>query len=412
MHPLNMMGDWVMKRFGPRTFAVIMAMTALVAACGGSGATPPAPTAANGTPILIGVDYDNSGAASPTSLPTYQAMQVAVDQINQSGGVLNHQPLKLIAQSDGGAPTNAPTVVQSLLDQGAKVIVMASGSGSFLQVKSIIQKAQIVAFSPININPAIPQPPNNDYVYTSAPPSTAYLGLVATAYKKVNVSKPAVIVDNAPASALNVPVMNTGFQQSGLTIVDTETIPTNATDTTAAMARLAAKSPDSVYIATQGGAVDTAIFNGLYQAVPKLPKIRAFNCGGPDDKVTQAAALDGVICLTTVTLDNPRTKAADAQLKKSLGSTYTGLNSNYAQGYGAPYVIAQAIKLGGGADAASINTGMQKINALPAYFGGPTFTLTFSATKHTGYNGDCAYVFDAYKGSRLSGAWKPYQPTC
>jgi hypothetical protein len=55
-----------------------------------------------------------------------------------------------------------------------------------------------------------------------------------------------VIVDSAPADAPNVPIVPKGFQDARLNAVDTETIPANATDTTAAMTRLAGKGADAV----------------------------------------------------------------------------------------------------------------------------------------------------------------------
>jgi branched-chain amino acid transport system substrate-binding protein len=93
---------------------------------------------------------------------TFRAIAAAVGQINKTGGVLNHRPLKVISGTDGGQATDAPTVVQSLLDQGAVAIIMASASPSFLQVKAIVQKAQVPTISPINTNPGSPQPPNAD----------------------------------------------------------------------------------------------------------------------------------------------------------------------------------------------------------------------------------------------------------
>lgn len=384
----------------------------VAAACGGTASNPGA-TAATGTPFVIGVDYDNSGPASPSSLPAFQALEAAADQVNKNGGVgSRHQPFKIISQSDNGAATNAPAVVQSLLDQGAQVIVMASSSGSFLQVKPIIQKAQVVAYSPNNVNPTITQQPNADYTYIQAPPSTAFTGQIAQALVKLKSQKTGVIVDNAPADALNVPIVQQSFKDAGLNVVDLETIPTNASDTTAAMSRLVSKGVDAVYVITQGGAVDTAIWTGLYQVAPKMTKVTNFTCGDTSDKVTTPAALDGTICLSAVTLDNPRTKEADAVLKKALGSSYEGMNTYYSQGYEAPYTLAEAIKLGGGTDVASIKAGMEKITNLPAYWGGPKFTLTFSPSKHNGSNGDCAYNFNVYKGNTVGPSWKLYQPAC
>lgn len=404
-----MNGSW-------RTPGTVLGIVLLVAAaCGGPASGTQTSTAATGQPVLIGVDYDSSGSASPTSVPTFRAIDAAAGAINRAGGVgPDHRPLKVISASDGGQATNAPTVVQSFIDQGAVAIIMASASPSFLQVKPIVQNARIPTLSPINTNPGIPVAPNADYAFVQAPPTTAFATEIARGLVAMRSTRPGFVVDSAPADALNIPIVQKAFSDNGLTIADSETIQVNATDASAAMARLVGKGADAVYILDQGGPVETAIYSGIYQANPRLPRITTYNCNDPSDRVTAPAALDGLVCLSAVTLQNPRSKQADSVMKSAFGSDYESLylNTFAYQGYQAPYTIAEAIEQGGGYDAASIEAGFLKIDKLPAYWGGPSFTLSYSATKHNGSDGDCAYSLQVFKGNKVSGLWKPYQPSC
>ena len=395
---------------------VLTAALALVAislvACGGA----PAATnqTANGKAILIGIDNDTSGPSSPYSTLALASVRTAIDQINSHGGVIDSRPFKLIEDSDNGQPSQAPTVVQHLIQQGAVAIIMNSGSASMLQVKPILTQSKIVGMAPLNTNPNIPLPPNNEFAFSASATQQNLDQVITAAMQKAGAKKPAFIYDDTATIAGLISGTVKDYQDAGVPFVDQEKVAANATDVSAQMARLSSKGADSVFILTLGGPIDAVILNGLYDAAPKLMKFAGQQlCGEASNKLAKPEALNGTYCSSQVVLDNPRTKEADAALKKALGSNYQGMGTYYAQGYEAPYLFMKAIQLGGKPDdSAAIRDGMEKVTKLPVYWGGPNFTLSYSPTKHNGSDGNCAYEISIFKGNVVGSPWKTYQPTC
>ena len=370
-------------------------------------------SAGQGKPIIIGVVNDSSGPSSPFSTIAIKAIEVAVNEINNHGGVINNRPFQLIQESDSGQPSQAPTVVQHLIQQGAAAIIMNSGSASTLQVKSLLSESKVVGLAPLNGNPNIPLPPNNDYAFLASAPQNVLDIVTIAAMQKAGVKKPAFVIDDSATIAGLLPGTTKDFTDAGLPFVDIEKVPANATDASAQVARLVSKGADAMFLITNGGAINSVILNSLYDVAPKMWKFSGQTlCGDPANKLAKPEALDGTICSGQVTLDNPRTKVADSILKAKLGSSYPGIGTYYAQGYQTPYTLMKAFQLSGTDNAAALKDGMEKISKLPAYYGGPSFTLTYTPTKHNGFDGNCAYAINIYKGNTLGPLWTTYQPVC
>lgn len=366
-----------------------------------------------GAPIIIGVDEDTSGPSAFYSTLATSSIQTAVAQINKNGGVINNRPFQVIAESDSGQPSQAPTVVQHLIQEGAVAILMNSGSASTLQVKALLSSSKVVGLAPLNTNPTIPLPPNNDYVFSASATEHDLDVVITAAMKVVGVAKPALIIDDTATIAGLVAGVTADYTAAGLPLVDTEKVPANATDVSAEMARLVSKGADGIFLLTLGGPVDSVVLNDLYNVAPSMKKFSGQQlCGEASNKIATAAALNGTYCASQITLDNPRTKSADSALKAALGSSYQGMGTYYAQGYQGPYTLMKAIQLAASVTPSQIKTGMEMISKLPVYWGGPNFTLSYSPTKHNGSDGLCAYEFNVYKGNVLGPPSTVYQPTC
>jgi branched-chain amino acid transport system substrate-binding protein len=396
-----------------RYFAGVLSLAAILAAACGSTPTTTGSTA-TGKPIIIGVDQDSSGPSAFYSTIATSSIYTAVSQINKAGGVINNRPFQIIAESDSGQPSQAPTVVQHLIQEGAVAIIMNSGSASTLQVKSLLSTSKVVGMAPLNTNPNIPLPPDNAYAFSASATQQDLNHVTTAAMKAAGVTKPGFIYDDTATIAGLISGTNQDYVNAGMPFVDSEKVPANATDVSAQMARLVSKGADGIFLLTLGGPVDSVVLNNLYDVAPKMKKFAGQQlCGEASNKLAKPEALDGTYCASQITLNNPRTKEADTVLRATLGTGYAGMGTYYAQGYQGPYTLMKAIQLAGTADDPSkIKDGMEKITKLTAYWGGPNFTLSYSSTKHNGSDGLCAYEFDVFKGNVVGGPWSTYQPTC
>src|SRR5262245_54873931 len=108
---------------------VVLAVVSLVVVVGGNSSNTVSDrlsgpnTAMQSDPILIGHNYASDGWMSFYDKPIHQFAQLAVDDINKSGGVLGRQ-LKLINYNMKTQPKLGATGILRLKDQGAKAFIV------------------------------------------------------------------------------------------------------------------------------------------------------------------------------------------------------------------------------------------------------------------------------------------------
>jgi len=102
------------------------------------------------SPLVVGTLLPNTGSLAFLGPPEVAGVQLAINDINEAGGVLS-QPVTLIPGYSGDTTTDtANTTVDRLLAGGADVIVGAASSAVSLQVIDKITSAGVVQISPAN----------------------------------------------------------------------------------------------------------------------------------------------------------------------------------------------------------------------------------------------------------------------
>jgi branched-chain amino acid transport system substrate-binding protein len=100
---------------------------AALAACGGgssqSSSAGPGSLACKNGHILIGVDKGQTGAASFFDIAGAQGMQIAIDEVNASGGVHGCK-IDTVSGDSQSNPAVAGQVAQSLIKQGIQILVV------------------------------------------------------------------------------------------------------------------------------------------------------------------------------------------------------------------------------------------------------------------------------------------------
>lgn len=134
--------------------ALLLGLTALLAACGGGGnssksaSTPAASagsaTAANKSPIKVGVLADITGGFATQGADIRIGAEAARDVINAAGGVNGH-PLQLVFADPKSDPAEAVKVAQDLVQQDhVDVLIGAVGSPECLGIEQLAPKLQTV----------------------------------------------------------------------------------------------------------------------------------------------------------------------------------------------------------------------------------------------------------------------------
>jgi branched-chain amino acid transport system substrate-binding protein len=145
-------------------------------ACSSSSGAPAqgnsAATSAYGDPITIGVSNSLTGGLKGIGTPLQNAVRVAEQYVNSSGGVLGRKLRFVIEddQSDEGATAQA--TMKSLLSQGAVAVIGPNGSGQVAAVQDLPFKAKILELSATATSPTLSaaQPMHDRYFFRTVPP--------------------------------------------------------------------------------------------------------------------------------------------------------------------------------------------------------------------------------------------------
>lgn len=360
--------------------------------------------------IVIGLDCDTTGPGASYATPSCNATKDTIDLINSKGGV-GGRKLRYVEGNDESDPTKTPTVLQKLVSQGAKALILLTSSAGALQAKSLIERTGIPVLMPVASNPLVTQPPNNTYLYELAETTADWAKLLCGAFQAKGITSLGFLQDSSPSEVQ----FNQGFLKALTCVkVDVQSAPIDATDLSAEVARIKSSNPGAVMVGTSSINFEILAQNTFFQQLPSTPRFTEATLGGVPSAWAQAqkGALNGVVGFSAITSTNPNTKSVEDFFKTKQGASFK-LTQFWAQAYDGVQLLAKAFEQAGSTDGTKVNAALQSISKHPASFGYPGFTLSFSADKHQGADGICGEVLVTWGAdNQLTGPWSGYQPDC
>lgn len=161
-----------------------MCMTLSLAACGSAGSAGSAAGSADaGDPdgkIVIGVISPNTGALAAYGNGVVTGADLAVEEINASGGILGRQ-VELIKTDDQSDPTECLNAFNSLVAQGVGLIVGSATSGCTSAITDAANEEEVCLLSPTATADSITT--EDDYVFRACY-ADSFQGAIAAAYAK------------------------------------------------------------------------------------------------------------------------------------------------------------------------------------------------------------------------------------
>lgn len=98
-------------------------------------------------PIKVGIIVGLTGRSADLGEASRNAVQLAADEVNQSGGI-NGRPISLIALDDEGRPEAAATAVRKAHEEGVAAIIGPNLSSTAAAMLPEINRLEIVTISP------------------------------------------------------------------------------------------------------------------------------------------------------------------------------------------------------------------------------------------------------------------------
>lgn len=161
-----------------------MCMTLSLAACGSAGSAGSAAGSADAGDsdgkIVIGVISPNTGALAAYGNGVVTGADLAVEEINASGGILGRQ-VELIKTDDQSDPTECLNAFNSLVAQGVGLIVGSATSGCTSAITDAANEEEVCLLSPTATADSITT--EDDYVFRACY-ADSFQGAIAAAYAK------------------------------------------------------------------------------------------------------------------------------------------------------------------------------------------------------------------------------------
>lgn len=201
--------------------SVLVALTFILAACGGSSSSNGNST--NTSPVKVGVIGPFSGFESFIGPDILKGVQVAVDQINKNGGILGRQ-VQVVTADTAGDAVDAVPALRKLINVDQVNLIIGPSSLEAKAALPILQQSKI----PDIIVGGTTQLDNlvSKYVFRSSP-SDNLLG-VAMAYYAIQkgYTKAAVVFGtNESAQTLKAPVVDAFKRHGGTIVADVNLVP-------------------------------------------------------------------------------------------------------------------------------------------------------------------------------------------
>ena len=323
--------------------------------------------------IRIGFQAPLTGPAASDGKTALQGAQLAVEQINASGGIKGRQ-LELVVLDDQTQPAQAVPIANKFIGDGIKAVISGSYSGPTRAAAGVFQEAKIPYISAYAIHPDIVRAGN--YVFR-----TSFMGevqgraaakLIADIMKKKRVTM--VNVNNDFGQALSAGMKEAG-PKLGLQLVSEYNFGMGDRQFGSIVASVKKDDPEVIYVSGY-------FFNGG----PLVAQLRAGGVTAPIvgtegfDTVNfvQIAkeAAEGVIITTSLDRDTTdpvmRKFIEDYKKRYSVGAEMVAASTHTAVN-----VLAEAIRKVGIDDPAKLRDAIAATKSMPSAVG----TITFNNSR-------------------------------
>ena len=227
------------RRWAP---ALTILGTLALGSCGGDQA------ATEGGEILIGEYGSLTGTTATFGISTRNGIDMAIDEVNATGGVLGRQ-VRVIVEDDQGRPEEAQTVVTKLITSDQVVAVLGEvASSRTLAAAPVAQQYGVPMITPSSTNPAVTQV--GDYIFRVCF-IDPFQGLVMATFasSSLGLTRVAILRDIRNDYSVGLAdVFIENFQAMGGTIVIDQSYSEGDTDFSAQLTAIRAENPEAIFV--------------------------------------------------------------------------------------------------------------------------------------------------------------------
>ncbi|MCC6201984.1 MAG: ABC transporter substrate-binding protein [Gammaproteobacteria bacterium] len=319
--------------------------------------------AQGGAPVVVGLTNPVTGAAASFALPERQGVEMAVEEVNQAGGVLG-RPIRLAVADNRCNPTEGVQTVNRLInEEKAVVIIGAFCSSVSLAVMPVVKRSEIPFVIDVSTAPSITglsgRKGNNAWAFRiSVSDDGMAKALVEHLAARTSWRRIAIIAEDTDYGRGGTRAFSEHAKRLGVTIAATETFTQATPDFTSLITKLVSAKPDAIAVYMLGA--DMANFMKQYEAWGgKIPITGRFDPALLSPEQIKRGFVDGSIGVLPYSpeVDTPANRRFAGDYRKRFNAEPMFQS---AYGYEAVYMIADAIKRAGKVDAAAIRDALEK----------------------------------------------------
>ncbi len=208
--------------------------------------TPP-PKKGNGT-LTVGSLLPLTGDLAFLGPPEVAGVELAVQDMNDAGGVLGKDVELRQADSGDGSPDIAPSETDKLLNANVDAVVGAASSSVSLSVLDKITSANVVQMSPANTSTAFDNCDDNGFYFRTAPSDVLQGAVMANLVASDNHDTVSILARQEAYGQALADQVEKVFSQQGGTVVDKIFYTPEATNWSSEVQEIAAGDPEAIVV--------------------------------------------------------------------------------------------------------------------------------------------------------------------
>jgi branched-chain amino acid transport system substrate-binding protein len=252
-----------------RTAVVLASASLVLTACGSDTTDEPtadettsaAPDKKGDGTLTLGTLLPQTGDLAFLGPPEFAGVDLAIQEINEAGGVNGKDVAKFDADSGDGTPDIAGAEVDKLFSQNADAIIGAAASGVSVSVIDKITGAGVVHFSPANTAAGFDTYEDNGLYFRTAPSDVLQGQVLGNLAVEDGFENVAVLArQDFYGEGLANKVKET-LEEKGASVAEFILYSADAQNFTAEINKIAAAKPDAIVLVT---------FEELTKIIPQL----------------------------------------------------------------------------------------------------------------------------------------------
>lgn len=336
-------------------------------------------------PIKVGAVLSVTGAAAFLGDPELKTLQMYVDELNSSGGVLG-RPLQLVHYDDGTDANKANAFAKRLIEEDkVDFIVGGSTTGSTMSMVPIIEKAGVPFMSLAGA--VVVVEPVKKWVFKASTTDRIAAERVLHDMKKKGLTKIALLSDTAGFGQSGKAQTESVVGKYGITLVANETYGAKDTDMTPQLTKIRNTPGVQALFVFGFGQGPALVTKNIKQLGINMPVYHAHGVGSDEFIRIAGPAAEGVKALAPAVVvgqsladNDPQRKVVENYNSKYVMRWKEGVSMFGGQAYDNFFIVIDAIKRAGSLDKAKVR---DQIEATKKFIG-TGGEVNMSPTDHMG----------------------------